>query len=268
MPKTLVIAYLIFSAALIAVAARYYDVTAVGIAAASLAMFAACFASANALLGAGPAKKFAALAVAIGWFAEQMGSSHGWFFGSYTYTDVLGPRLGNVPLVIPLMWFALCFIGYALANLILWKQPTDSSASLSRIAGATLIAAMIVTAFDLGADPYFVFVMKAWIMTKQDGGWFGETLQGFAGWMFIAFVIIFLFRLWTRQSAASPATPAAMRAALVPLAIYASGMVFQMLLGHPVETRAIAVFAMGIPLLCAFHGWQEWRAAPAQGAAA
>jgi uncharacterized membrane protein len=265
MPRSLVIAYLVFSAALIAVAARYYDATAIAIAIASLVMFAACFASATTLLGIGPAKKFAVLSVAIGWFAEQMGSSHGWFFGSYTYTDVLGPPLGNVPIVIPLMWFALCFIGYALANLILWKQPTDTSASLSRIAGATLIAAMIVTAFDLGADPYFVFVMKAWIMTKKDGGWFGETLQGFAGWMFIAFVIILLFRLWTRQSAQKPPTPAAARAALVPLAIYASGMVFQIFLGHPVETRAIAAFAMGIPLLCAFHGWREWRVVPAQG---
>ncbi|MGL4573236.1 MAG: carotenoid biosynthesis protein [Burkholderiaceae bacterium] len=268
MPRPLVIAYLIFSAAFIAMAARYYDATAVAIAIASLVMFAACFVSATTLLGIGPAKKFAVLAVAIGWFAEQMGSSHGWFFGSYTYTDVLGPALGNVPMVIPLMWFALCFIGYALANLILWKQPTDASANLSRIAGATLIAAMIVTAFDLGADPYFVFVMKAWIMTKKDGGWFGETLQGFVGWVFIAFVIIFLFRLWTRPSVESPATPAAMRAALVPLAIYASGMVFQIFLGHPIETRAIAVFAMGIPLLCAFHGWQQWRVVPAQGASA
>ena len=39
------------------------------------------------------------IAVSFGWFAEQMGSSGGWFFGQYTYTDVLGPRLGDVPLV-------------------------------------------------------------------------------------------------------------------------------------------------------------------------
>jgi putative membrane protein len=139
---------------------------------------------------------------------------------------------------------------------------------MSRIAGATLIAAMIVTAFDLGADPYFVFVLKAWIMTKTDGGWFGETLQGFVGWMFIAFVIIFAFRLWARSTALARPTPAARRAAAVPLIIYASGMVFQMLLGHPIETRAIAVFAMGIPLLCAGHGWLQWRASVTQRAAA
>jgi uncharacterized membrane protein len=261
MSRVFSFAYGVFSVALVALTWRYHSATTVAIAVAAIVMFGVCYWSAVKLLGEAATRKFAALAVSIGWFAEQMGSSYGWFFGSYTYTDVLGPALGNVPLVIPMMWFALCFIGYVLANLILYKQPVDDGITLGRIAGTALIAAMIVTAFDLGADPYFVFVLKAWIMTKKDGGWFGETLQGFVGWVFIALVILLLFRLWVRRAALALPTPAARRAALVPLVIYASGMVFQMLLGYPVETRAIAVFAMGIPLLCALHGWLQWRAA-------
>ncbi|MFM6992190.1 MAG: oxygenase MpaB family protein [Rhodoferax sp.] len=35
-------------------------------------------------------------------------------------------------------------------------------------------------------------------------------------------------------------------------------MVFQMLKGHPVETRTIALFAMGIPLLIGLAGWWRW----------
>jgi putative membrane protein len=260
MPKWFVAIYLVLSAVLIALTARYFDLRALAIMVASLVMFGACFYSAAVLLGAAATQKFALLAVCIGWFAEQMGSSQGWFFGSYTYTDVLGPQIGNVPIVIPLMWFALCYVGYTLANLILWQRPVDLSFGNARIAGASLIAAMIVTAFDLGADPYFVFVLKAWIMTKTDGGWFGETLQGFAGWVFIAFVITALFRLWARPTQDATPAPAARRAALIPLLIYGSGMVFQMMLGHPIETRAIAVFAMGIPLFCAIHGWLQWRA--------
>ena len=42
---------------------------------------------------------------------------------------------------------------------------------------------------------------------------------------------------------------------------YASGMVFAVVLGNPVEIRSIAPFAMGIPLLCALAGLQRWRAA-------
>lgn len=79
---------------------------------ACLLLFAASLWSAWVVLGRRNALGFAGLALGLGWFAEQMGSSRGWFFGRYTYTDVLGPALGNVPVVIALMWFALCWLGY------------------------------------------------------------------------------------------------------------------------------------------------------------
>ncbi|MBK6557973.1 MAG: carotenoid biosynthesis protein [Comamonadaceae bacterium] len=171
---------------------------------------------------------FVALALALGWFAEEMGSSQGWFFGRYHYTTVLGPELGNVPVAIALMWFALCWLGYAMASLILWRKPV-LCAGWPRRALTAWLGAMIVTAFDLGADPYFVFVLKAWIMQKTDGGWFGETLQGFAGWMVVSFAIVLLFQtlFGPRQSAGTGLR--ARRAALAPIAVYAAGMVFQML---------------------------------------
>ena len=229
----------------------------------SVAMFACCLGSAVHVLGARAALRFALIAVVLGWIAEELGSRFGWFFGSYTYTEVLGPRIGSVPFVIPLMWFALTYIGYVIANLIVWQTPSDGASSLGQNLVQSLLAAMIVTAYDLGADPYMVFKLKAWVMTKLDGGWFGETMQGFAGWMFVSFVIVFLFRLGLKRSPPAPATPIAARDVAVPLAIYAGNLLFQALLGVPVETRAIAIFAMGIPLLAAVCGWSRWKAAPA-----
>ena len=35
-------------------------------------------------------------------------------------------------------------------------------------------------------------------------------------------------------------------------------MVFQMLFGHPIETRAVAFFAMGLPTLVALAAWWQW----------
>ena len=97
-------------------------------------------------------------------------------------------------------------------------------------------------------------------MAKTDGAWFGETVQGFFGWVFVAFVIVFGFRISVRQRPLRPTSPFLRRHAMVPLSIYAAGMVFQMILGNPVENRTIAAFAMGIPLLCALAGFQRWRA--------
>ncbi len=255
----LTLAYVALSAGLIAAVAGSHDVRRTAIMVTSLVMFPICVHSATRLLGWPATRTFVLLGLSIGWFAEQMGSTDGWFFGRYTYTDVLGPRLGNVPVVIPMMWFVLTYTGYVLANLILWHRAIDERGDVSRAAGTSFIAAMIVTAYDLGADPYLVYVMKAWIMEKTDGAWFGETVQGFVGWTFIGFVILFAFRLLVRRAPAAAPTPAAARAALVPMAIYGSGVAFQMTFGHPVETRSIAAFAMGIPLLCAVHGWRQWR---------
>lgn len=239
--------------------ARDFPLSTTALIVSSALMFVACLWAAQQLLGRRSAYMFAALACALGWFAEQMGSSRGWFFGKYAYTDVLGIRLGNVPLVIPIMWFALCFIGYVMACMLLWRRPVLARPSWGPMLLTSLLAAMIVTAFDLGADPYFVFVLKAWTMAKTDGGWFGETLQGFVGWMFIAFVIVLGFQSCCAPSATFQSATNARRAALMALLIYAGGMVFQMGWGHPVETRVIAFFAMGIPLLVATTAWWQWK---------
>ena len=228
--------------------------------ASSVIMFACCWSSAIHLLGARPALYFVIIAVLFGWFAEETGARFGWFFGQYTYTDVLGPRIGAVPAIIPLMWFALTYSSYVIANLIVWQDPAHNSSGLFWCAAMAVLAAMIVTAYDLGADPYMVFVLKAWLMTKTDGWWFTETLQGFVGWFTVAFAIVFAFHLCVRRRVLRPAVAISRWQVLVPLAVYGGSMLFQMAAGHPVETRTVALFAMGIPLLCAGFGWARWQA--------
>ena len=256
------ISYALLAAFLLAMAFRSQNDTTIALVACSLLMFAFCWANATHLLGAKPAFKFVVIAVSLGWFAEQMGSSHGWFFGSYTYTDVLGWPLGDVPMIIPLMWFALCYVGYVISNLIVWHNPVFVAPSRRVALFMSFLAAAIVTAYDLAADPYMVYVLKAWIMAKTDGWWFGETLQGFFGWMLVSFTIVALFHLTTSQKALATDTGFTRIDALLPLSIYAFSMVFQMFKGHPVETRTVAAFAMGIPLLCALAGLWRWRIGP------
>lgn len=254
-----VASFVLFAAFLLVMTLRGHNDTTPAIVASSLLMFATCWASAAHALGTRAALRFVIIALSLAWFAEQMGATRGWFFGDYHYTDVLGWRLGEVPAVIPLMWFSLTYCGYVLANLIVWRRAVDESAGLPDALTLSLLAAMIVTAFDLGADPYFVFKLKAWIMVKTDGGWFGETIQGFFGWLFVAFVIIFSFRLTLRTPTLKRSRRFSKWHALVPLGIYGAFMVFQMIVGTPIETRVIAAFAMGIPLLCALAGWRHWH---------
>ena len=260
----------LLAAFLVVLAARGWGETTALLVASSLLMFGCCWASAAHLLGGPAAWRLVAIATGTGWLAEQLGSSYGWFFGSYTYTPVLGPRLLDVPVVIPMMWFALTYIGYVVANLIVWQSPVDRPASVGHDALLALLGAMVVTCYDLGVDPYMVYVLKAWIMTEKDGWWFGETVQGFAGWMTVSFAILFAFRRLARVRTTpedAGAVLPTMRHVFVPLGVYAGLMVFQVLLGYPVEARTIALFAMGFPLLAATIGLLRWQGILARPAA-
>ena len=240
-------------------AMRSHNDTTLALVLTSVLMFGFCWANATHVMGASAALKFVFIAVTLGWFAEQMGVSRGWFFGRYSYTEVLGWRLGDVPMVIPLMWFALCYTAYIISHFAVWQSPLPGAPGWRWAAFMAFLSAMVVTAYDLGADPYMVFVLKAWIMGKKDGWWFGETLQGFVGWVFVAWVIVISFHLSVRKPGLTLQSGFTKWHALLPFSIYGFSIVFQMLNGHPVETRTVAVFAMGIPLLCALAGWARWK---------
>ncbi|WP_233259353.1 carotenoid biosynthesis protein [Ramlibacter sp. WS9] len=253
-----IVVLLALALALVLWTARAYPLLSVALVLASLALSGACLWSSRTLLGTRAAWIFLATAVVLGWLAEQCGATLGWFFGSYHYTEVLGPRLGAVPLAIPLMWFGLCYVGFLMACLVLWRQPVPPASGWKAGALAALLAAMIVTAFDLGADPYFVYVLKAWIMTEKDGGWFGETVKGFEGWMIVSFTIVVLFQAIARPQAGVVAGAQARRAAIVPILVYAGLLVFQVALTQPVALRIIAFYAMGIPCVIALMAWSQW----------
>jgi uncharacterized membrane protein len=238
----------------------HHSIVTMALVTSSFAMTALNWISAVNLMGLRPATKFAIFSIAFGLFAEITGTHYGWFFGEYTFTDVLGPRLWDVPIVIPMMWFTLTLIGYVMANLIFWQTPVHRPASFGQAVLASFMAALLVTAFDLGADPYLVYELEAWVMHKKDGAWFGETVQGFFGWMIVSFTIVMVFQVWNKEN---PPQLLSMQAKIfsgLPLLNYGSFMIYQIILGVPVETRTIAFFAMGIPLLIAIVQWSRWKA--------
>lgn len=256
--------------ALVAWTAIAYSPLSLALVLASLAWFAVSLWSSGTLIGRRATWTFVGLAFALGWFAEEMGARFGWFFGEYHYTDVLGPRFGSVPVVIPLMWFGVCQVGLTLACLLLWRRPVPAADAGWRAGAlAAAMTALLVTAFDLGADPYFVYQLKAWIMVEKDGYWFGETIIGFAGWLFVSFVITGLFLALSRPHLLSAAPAASQRrAALAPILVYAAMMMYQVVVGDPVTLRVISFFAMGIPAFAAGAAWSAWAATHRKEAAA
>ncbi|MFZ3228855.1 MAG: carotenoid biosynthesis protein [Pseudobdellovibrio sp.] len=253
-----ILSYFLFLSLLVAMGVSSLNITTETLFIVSVVMFMTCSVSATHLFGLKTASKFIALALAIGFFAEYMGETYGWFFGEYTFTDALGLRLLGVPVVIPLMWFNLSYICYVLGNIILNRTPINPSNRISKIIVSAFFSSILVAAYDLAADPYMVFVIKAWVMKKTDGWWFGETIQGFFGWTFIAFIINLSFSLIVRTKQRNPPENFKKIHALIPIWIFFCWMVFQMMYGSPIETRIVSFFAMGIPLMVALFSWDNW----------
>jgi putative membrane protein len=229
---------------------------------ACLVLFLLTVTSCYHLIGARGTTIALTISILFGWFAEHMGVTRGWFFGGYTYTDVMGAKLGGVPLVVPPMWFSLTYIGSIIANLIVHKSPVDHASQKFERFTICLLGAFIVTAYDLAADPYMIHVMKAWVMEEKHGDYFGETVQGFVGWVIVSFIIMFTIRSLNSQKLPK-VQPILIRRidSMIPVWAYFALMMTFVVAGHPIETRSTAVFAMGTPIIAAIAGYAQWRIA-------
>lgn len=124
----------------------------------------------------------------LAWLAEFVGSSTGFPFGRYHYTDVLQPQLTGVPLLIPFAWLMMLPPAWAVASLVI-KSRTLSPPAPVRLARA-LVAALAFTAWDLFLDPQMV-AWNFWVW-DQPGAYFGIPLVNFLGWFLVSFVFSFL----------------------------------------------------------------------------
>jgi putative membrane protein len=122
------------------------------------------------------------LVVAVAWAAEAAGQRWPVPFGArYVYHDALHPVLpGNVPLFIPLAWFAL--VPAPLALLRGWRL-----GGAARLLTKAALAALFLVAWDLLLDPLAVST-SAW-QWEHSGPYHGVPWSNFAGWFVVAFII-------------------------------------------------------------------------------
>ena len=100
-------------------------------------------------VGVGKTLIFFAASTLISLSMELMGTSTGFPFGPYAYTDFLGIKiLGHVPYSIPLSWFYMGFTSFLLAYLLVartgWSRKTFWS---------LLLGVYFLTVWDLTLDP-------------------------------------------------------------------------------------------------------------------
>lgn len=119
-----------------------------------------------------------AAVAAISLTAELVGTSTGWPFGDYRYTELLGPKVaGLVPAVIPVSWFMMALPAYGLSR------------AVGRGPGRWLLGALLLTSWDLTLDPAMSTLSPYWVWASP-GPLYGMPLQNLVGWMLTGVIIM------------------------------------------------------------------------------
>jgi uncharacterized membrane protein len=201
----------------------------------------------------GPARTVAlfVLGAVISWTFEQVGVATGFVYGPYYYTEKLGPKLGHVPLLIPLAWFMMIYPSYVITNLFTEGRPTSAGGSLPRLVWVSVLSALVMTGWDLPMDPQMV-ANGNWVWT-EGGPYFGVPLRNFAGWLATTFCVYLAYRLLERRLRPESERPVGVAGAAMPVVAYGAYAVLYVVNSEPGALRVVALYSMGLPVLFALE---------------
>lgn len=145
----------------------------------------------------GPSRAGASFAIvtALGWLVETVGTRSGRPFGRYSYSGMLRPTLGGVPVIVPLAWFAMAVPARETAHAALGHR----SSRTGRIVGG----AAALTAWDLFLDPQMA--AEGYWRWSKPGRYRGIPATNFVGWFVTAVAVMSALEL-TAPPEAEPDT--------------------------------------------------------------
>jgi uncharacterized membrane protein len=176
---------------------------------------------------------------------EEIGVRTGWIFGAYHYNDLLGPKLGHVPVLIPLGWFMMIYPSWVVARALLEGLDTRSWLGIGLQA---VIAAMTMTAWDVVMDPGMSTAGANWVW-ENGGAYYGVPRHNYLGWLVTTFFVYLIAgSIWKetdRNDGEERWFP------LLPVFVYALFAVRYVAHNHYVALQMVAIFSMGLPALLA-----------------
>jgi uncharacterized membrane protein len=146
---------------------------------------------------------FVAITLVVSNIFENMSVLTGFPFGHYYYTDILGPQLFLVPVLIGPSYLGTGYLAWTIARVI-------SGAIHSRLSGhltftVPFLAAFMMVSWDLSFDPIYSTINHAWVWL-DGGSYFGVPFSNFMGWLLTTFVFLQLFALYLKGRQSLPST--------------------------------------------------------------
>ena len=127
---------------------------------------------------------FTLICLSVAGVSESLSLRTGMPFGSYYFTDVMGPKLFDLPVLLVLAYLGMAYCSWVLSLLITGcRKPMKGI----RIVVVPLLASFIMLAWDVSMEADWSTVDRAWVW--RDGGpFFGVPLSNFFGWYLTAFL--------------------------------------------------------------------------------
>jgi len=189
---------------------------------------------------------FVVISLVVSNVLENSSILTGFPFGHYHYTDLLGPKLFLVPLLIGPAYVGNGYLAWVLSTALVGDVRPKASAFMTF--AVPFIASFMMVAWDLSMDPTNSTIRHLWIW-EEGGGYFGVPLTNYLGWFFTVYVFFQLFALSLRLRKASregenPALPRSYYAqAIVMYAVIGLVIVVNYVVG---STNTAVTDAVGI----------------------
>jgi uncharacterized membrane protein len=141
----------------------------------------------------------------IGWTFETISVLTSFPFGTYHYTDVMGPFIGHVPIAVMPAYCVMGYVSWSMARILAGNPKGELSSRGVMVVPVT--AAMLMVMWDLPMDPLRATVEGRWIWHGQ-GNFLGIPLINFAGWFGVTWTMFQVYALFLRREYVRTARPA------------------------------------------------------------
>jgi len=145
---------------------------------------------------------FLLVVVVVTFTSEWLGVSFGVPFGHYYYTEKLGPKILDIPWVIPIQWFNMMYVCYFMACIIyspvsMRQSPCKAHVDLLGVVARAFLTGLFMLGWDLINDPLMANGVGAWVWTNPTE-FFGLMYEGvplsnFIGWVVVSVLTVLIF---------------------------------------------------------------------------
>jgi uncharacterized membrane protein len=136
---------------------------------------------------------FFAMTLVITWTAESLSIATGIPFGKFYYTEILGEKIGNVPIMIIPAYFFNGYLAWTMGNLFVGNK--GKGIQKKNVVLVPLVSALIMVLWNVCLDPVMSTIEGNWVW-QGGGAYHGVPISNFFGWLVTVYLVFQAFALF------------------------------------------------------------------------